>query len=74
MNIMATSKLSKLPKKEYFRFEGKKKVYIYEGKIRMYDKWGKFKGWGYSYTPTDDVWGGGKETFKDVKVEIGFDY
>jgi hypothetical protein len=71
---MALTKLSKLKKKEYFRNPGGKKVYIYEGKTRMYDKWGKFKGWGYAFTPTDDVWGGGSQTFKDKEVEIGFDY
>jgi len=73
-NKMGNTKISKLKKGEYFKFTGKKKVYIYNGKTRMYDKWGKFKGWGYAYTPTDDVWGGAKDTFTDAKVEIGFDY
>ena len=54
--------------------KAKKKVYKYDGKGRMYDKWGKFKGWGYEYTPTDDVWGGGSQTLNDKDVEIGFDY
>lgn len=71
---MALTKLSKLKKKEHFKKPGSKKVYIYEGKTRMYDKWGKFKGWGYAYTPTDDVWGGGSQTLKDIGVEIGFEY
>jgi hypothetical protein len=71
---MTKTKLSKLKKKEHFRFEGLKKVYIYDGKARMYDKWGKFRGWGFAYIPTDDIWGGYKETFNDRNVEIGFDY
>lgn len=71
---MALSKLSKLTKNEFFKFQGKKKVYKYTGKVRMYDKWGKYKGWGYSYVPTDDVWGSGSDTFTDKTVEIGFEY
>lgn len=71
---MEKTNISKLKKGEYFRFGGKKMVHIYDGKTRMYDKWGKYKGWGFSYTPTDDVWGGGEEIFRDVEVEIGFDY
>lgn len=71
---MAISKLSKLKKGDFFKFEGKKKVYKFTGKVRMYSKWGDFKGWGYSYVPTDDVWGGGAESFTDKKVETGFEY
>jgi hypothetical protein len=68
------TKISKLKKGDFFKLNGKKKVYQYDGKVRMYDRWGKYKGWGYSYIPVDDVWSGGKETFADVIVEIGFDY
>ena len=71
---MAITSFSKLKKGEYFKFEGKKKVYKFEGKTRMYDRWGKFKGWGFAYVPTDDIWGGGMGKKVDSKVEIGFDY
>lgn len=72
---MATkTKFSKIKKGEYFRFVGKSKVYIYNGKDRCYTKWGDFKGWGFMYTPTDDVWGGCLETMTDRDIEIGFDY
>jgi hypothetical protein len=71
---MAISRLSKLKKGEYFKFEGKKKVYKYDGKTRIYDRWGTFKGWGYHYIPADDVWGGGQDKLADAKVEIGFEY
>jgi hypothetical protein len=40
----------------------------------MYDKWGKYKGYGYRYIPTDDVWGGGSDTFTDRIVDINFEY
>lgn len=69
-----TTKLSKLKKGEYFRMEGKRKIYQYDGKVRMYSRWGGYKGWGYEYTPVDDIWGGGQQSFADRKVEIGFDY
>lgn len=68
------TKLSKLKKGEYFRFAGKKKVYTYEGKVRVYDKWGTFKGWGFEFTPHDDVWGGTRSQKSDSAVEIDFDY
>ncbi len=71
---MKKIKLSKLKKGEYFKFDGKKKIYKYDGKVRMYDKYGKFKGWGFAYTPTDNVWGDHKQILKDPTVLIGFEY
>lgn len=68
------SYLSKLKKGDYFKFIGMKQIYKYEGKTRIYSQLGKYKGWGYSYVSVDDVWGGGKQTLTDRKVEIGFDY
>jgi hypothetical protein len=72
--MIKTIKLSNLKKGDFFKFPGKKKVYKYDGKVRMYDKWGKYKGYGYRYIPTDDVWGGGSDTFTDRIVDINFEY
>jgi len=66
--------ISTLKKGEYFRRVGGKKVYVYEGKCRVYDKWGAYKGWGFKFTPQDDIWGGGMSTKTNISVEVGFDY
>jgi hypothetical protein len=66
--------ISTLKKGEYFRRVNGKKVYVYEGKCRVYDKWGAYKGWGFEFTPVDDIWGGSMSTKKDIAVEVGFDY
>lgn len=70
----ATVSISTLKKGEYFRRVSGKRIYVYEGKCRMYDKWGKYKGWGFSFTPVDDIWGGGMSTKTNISVEVGFDY
>ena len=69
-----TTTISTLKKGEYFKRVSGKRIYIYEGKCRMYDKWGKYKGWGFSFTPVDDIWGGGMSTKTNISVEVGFDY
>ncbi len=71
---MKKSKLSKLKKNEYFKFENSNKIYKYNGKVRMYNKWGNYKGFGYNYDDVNDVWSGGIDTFKDRVVLIDFEY
>jgi hypothetical protein len=66
---MPLSKFSKIKKGEIFNFPKKTKEYQYEGKERMYTRWGEFKGWGYSYTPLDDI-SGNKQTMTDREIEI----
>lgn len=61
---MKKSKLSKLKKGEYFRFEGKKKVYLFDGG-------GKVKGFKYH---ADDDFNTDYSTKSDRTVEIGFTY
>jgi hypothetical protein len=68
------TKLSDLKKGDYFKFIGKRKIYKYDGKVRMYDRNGKYKGFGYSYIPTDDVWSGGSQSFTNKEVDINFEY
>lgn len=74
MSNFKKSKLSQLKKGEYFRFPGKKKIYRYDGKQRHYTPSGTYKGFGFHYIPSDDVWGGGSTTMTDKQVEIGFTY
>ena len=69
-----TTTISTLKKGDYFKRSTGNKVYIYDGKCRMYDKWGKYIGWGFEFTPVDDIWGGGMSTKTDISVEVGFDY
>jgi serine protease inhibitor ecotin len=38
----------------------------------MYDRWGTYKGWGYSYQPMDDI-SGFLETMTDRVIEIDDD-
>jgi hypothetical protein len=62
---MATkSKLSKLKKGDFFRFEGKRKVYLFDGggKVR-----------GFRYYADDDI-SSDYTTKTDRKVETGFTY
>ena len=68
-----TTTISTLKKGEYFKRVSGKRIYIYEGKCRMYDKWGKYIGWGFEFTPVDDC-GGTMSTKTDISVEVGFDY
>lgn len=69
-----TVSISTLKKGEYFKRVSGKKIYVYEGKCRVYDKWGKYKGWGFEFTPVDDCCGGTMSTKTNISVEVGFDY
>jgi len=67
------TKISKLKKGDLFRKKNGKKVLIYDGKVRVYNRWGEYKGWGYSWGEWDDI-GGYGETAKDIDVVVDFDF
>ena len=69
-----TTTISTLKKGEYFKRVSGRIIYIYEGKCRMYDKWGKYIGWGFEFTPVDDCSWGTMSTKTNIAVEVGFDY
>lgn len=71
---MAKSKLSKIKKGTYFKFEKQKKVFVFDGKVRMYTNTGRYKGFGYEYHPFDDALGDFRQIFKDRTIEIDFEF
>ena len=69
---MPQTNFSKIKKGVIFTFPKKSKEYIFLGKIRMYDRWGTYKGRGYSYQPMDNI-SGFLETMTDRVIEIDDD-
>jgi serine protease inhibitor ecotin len=67
VNTYVKTKISKLKIGDLFEKEKGKKVYIYGGKVRMYNKWGDYKGWGFSYGAYDDI-SSYYETMSDINV------
>lgn len=67
------TKISKLKRGDIFRKVGGNTEYIYKGKERSYDRWGKYKGFAFTWQKYDEI-GSFGETRKDIDVEVDFTF